>query len=404
MSTSLLYHTRGIRGYDYIHARYEKGCTIFRVEQKESSLRSSCCGSRNVKKRGATERTFKTTPVGNRPVLIELPVQRVECLKCGAVRRVNVQFAKQRRSYTKGFERYALDLSRHMTIQDVAHHLNVSWDTIKEIQKRYLHRRFNKPKLGKLKRMAIDEIYPGGRSGYLTVVMDLSSGAVIEVAEGKNAAALDPFWKRLKHSRAQVEAVATDMGPAYIKAVRENLPEATLVFDHFHVIKLYNEKLTKLRRAVATEADALGKKVLKGTRWLLMKTPGNLLVEKDEHTRLQEALRLNQPLATAYYMKDDLRRVWQQDDKEAAAFLLDDWIKRAAVSGIQMLIQFGKTLAAYRSGILAYYDFDGLSTGPLEGTNNKIKTLQKMAYGFRDKEFLKLKIKGLHETKYALVG
>ena len=404
MSTSLLYHTWGIRGYTYIHTRYEKGCTIFRVKQEESSLRSSCCGSRKVNKRGATERTFKTMPVGNRPVLIELPVQRVECLECGVVRQVNVQFAKQRRSYTKGFERYALELSRHMTIQDVAHHLAVSWDTIKDIQKRYLHRRFDKPKLGKLKRIAIDEIYLGSRSGYLTVVMDLRSGAVIEVAEGKHAAALDPFWKRLKQSRAQVEAVATDMGPAYIKAVRENLPKATLVFDHFHVIKLYNEKLTKLRRAVANEADALGKKAIKGTRWLLMKTPCNLAVEKDEHTRLQEALQLNQPLATAYYMKDDLRRVWLQEDKEAAAFLLDDWIKRAAVSGIQMLKQFANTLAAYRSGILAYYDYDRLSTGPLEGTNNKIKTLQKIAYGFRDKEFLKLKIKGLHETKYALVG
>ncbi len=252
--------------------------------------------------------------------------------------------------------------------------------------------------------MAIDEIYLGKRTGYLTVVMDLNSGAVIEVAKGKDAAALDIFWKRLKRSQAEVEAVATDMGPAYIKAVRENLPEATLVFDHFHVIKLYNEKLTKLRRAIANEADELGKKTLKGTRWLLMKIPCNLNIEKNEHTRLQEALQLNQPLATAYYMKDDLRQVWLQEDKESAALILDDWIKRAAASGINMLKKFAKTLAAYRSGILAYYDFDGLSTGPLEGTNNKIKTLQKMAYGFRDMEFLKLKIKGLHESKYALVG
>ena len=120
MSTSLLYHTWGIRGHAYIRARDEKGSRIFRVEQEESSLRSSCCGSREVKKRGATERTFKTTPVGNRPVFIELPVPRVECQGCGAVRQVNVQFAKQRRSYTKGFERYALELSRHMRIQDVA--------------------------------------------------------------------------------------------------------------------------------------------------------------------------------------------------------------------------------------------------------------------------------------------
>ena len=404
MSTSLLYQTWGIRGYTYIHTRYENGCTVFKVKQEDDKLRCSCCGSREVKKRGTIERVFRATPVGNRPILFELPVQRVECLKCGVVRQVKVQFTEQRRSYTKGFERYALDLSRHMTIQDVAHHLQVSWDTIKDIQKRYLHRRFDKPKLGKLKRIAIDEIYLGKRSGYLTVVMDLVSGAVIEVAEGKSAASLESFWKRLKKTRAKVEAVATDMGPAYIKAVRENLPKATLVFDHFHVIKLYNEKLTKLRRAMAKELDAQGKDTLKGTRWLLLKNSCNLSVEKDEHTRLQEALRLNQPLATAYYMKDDLRLVWKQEDKESAAFLLDDWIKRAEASGIQMLKQFAKTLATHRSGILAYYDFDHLSTGPLEGTNNKIKTLQKMAYGFRDKEFLKLKIKGLHETKYALVG
>ncbi len=225
MSTSLLYHTWGIRGYEYIHARYEKGGTIFRVEQKDSTLRCSCCGSRDVKKRGVIERTFRTLPVGNRPIFIELAVQRVECLKCSIVRQVNIQFAKQRRSYTKCFERLALDLSRHMTIQAVAQHLNVGWDVIKDIQKRYLYRRFNKPKLSKLKRIAIDEIYLGKRSGYLTVAMDLNSGAVIEVAEGKNAAALDAFWKRLKRSRAEVEAVATDIGPAYIKAVRENLPK-----------------------------------------------------------------------------------------------------------------------------------------------------------------------------------
>ena len=148
MSTSLLYHTWGIRGYTHIHTRYEKGCTIFRVEQEAFSVRSSCCGSREVNKRGATERTFKTTPVGNRSILIELPVQRVECLKCGVVRQVKVQFSGQRRRYTKGLERYALDLSRHMTIQDVAYHLNVSWDTIKDIQKRYLHRRFGQTQTG----------------------------------------------------------------------------------------------------------------------------------------------------------------------------------------------------------------------------------------------------------------
>ena len=102
-------------------------------------------------------------------------------------------------------------------------------------------------------------------------------------------------------------------------------------------------------------------------------------------------------------MKDDLRQVWCQEDKEAAAFVLDDWIKRAAACGIQMLQKFAKTLAAHRSGILACYDCDGLSAGPLEGTNNKIKTLQKMAYGFRDKAFLKFHYRTLFGERVAML-
>jgi transposase len=404
MSTSLLYHAWGIRNHKLLGTDFDGGSVIFRITPKPFSLRCPCCGSRKLIKRGSTERRFRTLPIGHRPVWIALAVPRVECRKCCAVRQVEVDFADSRRRHTKAFARHVLDLSRLMTIQDVARHLNISWDTVKEIQKQHLHRRFAQPKLGHLRHLAIDEIYLGRRSGFVTLVMDLVSGAVVEVAEGKNADALIPFWKRLRRSRAKIQAVATDMGPAYIKAVRENLPQATLVFDHFHVIKLFNEKLTDLRRALAREADALGKQTLKGTRWLLLKTPSRLDMEKDEHLRLQEALKLNQPLATAYYLKEDLRRIWRQEDKESAAFLLADWIKRATTSGIRMLMQFANTLAAHRTGILAYYDFNGLSTGPLEGTNNKIKTLQKMAYGFRDREFLKLKIKALHESKYALVG
>ncbi len=101
-------------------------------------------------------------------------------------------------------------------------------------------------------------------------------------------------------------------------------------------------------------------------------------------------------------MKEELRQIWRQSDKASAEKALAEWIAKAAVSNVGMLKQFAKTLAAHRSGILAYYDFDGLSTGPLEGTNNKIKTLHKMAYGFRDTEFFKLKIMALHETRSPL--
>ena len=176
------------------------------------------------------------------------------------------------------------------------------------------------------------------------------------------------------------------------------------MFDHFHIVKFFNDKLSDLRRDLYREAkDDLQKDVLKGTRWLLLKNPENLDTQKREKERLEEALKLNQPLSCAYYLKEYLRQIWLQANKKQAERILDDWIQKAQSSSINILMKFAKTLAGYKSGILAYYDFR-ISSGPLEGTNNKIKTMKRMAYGFRDMEFFKLKIMALHETKYALVG
>jgi transposase len=404
MSTSLLYHAFGIRGYDYVRTDYRGGQVIFTIAQDPADCRCSACGSREVISRGHAERRFRSLPIGSRPTAVVLPIPRVECHACGAVRQVEVPFADPRRSYTKAFERYALELSRSMTIKDVAHHLDVGWDLIKDIQKRDLSRRYAKPKLKHLSHIAIDEIAVASGHRYLTTVLDLDRGAVVFVGDGKGADALKPFWKRLRPSGAKIEAVAMDMSGAYQAAVRANLPKAVIVFDRFHVVKLFNDKLSELRRALYCEAtDMQHKEVLKGTRWLLLKNPENLDEEKDERRRLEEALKLNEPLAKAYYLKDDLRRFWEQPGKRFATTFLDGWIRRAVASGIKVLQQMAKTLAAHRSGLLAYYDAM-ISSGPLEGTNNKIKTMKRRAYGFRDREFFKLKILAIHETRYELVG
>jgi transposase len=404
MSTSLLYHGFGIRGYQYVKTAYEAGRVTFTIRQERGDLRCAACGSRRIVRRGFQSRCFRSLPIGSRPVQIELHVARVGCIDCGEVRQVPVDFADERRTYTHAFERYVLELSQHMTIRDVAEHLGVGWDLVKGIQKRSLSRRFRRVELKHLRRIAIDEISIGRGHRYLTVVLDLKSGAVVFVGDGKGADALKPFWKRLKRCRAKIEAVAMDMSPAYITAVQTHLSKAVIVFDHFHVIKLFNEKLSDLRRELYREAtEQLHKNVLKGTRWLLLKNPENLDGTRDESKRLHEALTLNQPLATAYYMREDLRRVWEQSDRSAAQRVLDDWIRRAECSGIRTLIRFAHTLAAHRSGILNYYRYR-ISTGPLEGTNTKIRVLQRKAYGFRDTEFFKLKIYALHETRYELVG
>jgi transposase len=404
MSTSLLYHAFGLHGYRHVATQYVEGKVTFHIEQPRERLRCSHCRSAEVWAQGGVARTFRAVPIGSKPVRLHVKVPRVLCFNCGQVRQVKLGFADPKKRYTRAFERYALELSRSMTIQDVAEHLQVSWDTIKEIQARSLRQRFGKPKLGKLKQIAIDEIAIGKGHRYLTVVLDLLSGAVVFVGDGKGADALKPFWPRLRRARAKVKAVATDMSKAYIRAVRDHLPGAVHVFDHFHRVKLFNDKLSAFRRQLYHQlSSAQERKVLKGTRWLLLKNPENLDPERDEAERLQEALRLNVPLATAYYLKEDLRQIWGQVSKRTARRVLRDWLARARASGIGMLAQFADTLEEYQEGILAYYDYP-ISTGPLEGTNTKIQAMKRQAYGFRDKEFYKLKILGIHETKHALVG
>jgi transposase len=403
MSTSLLYHRFGLVGYRYVSQIFEPGITTFRIEQPRERFRCSHCRSQEVWAQGGVERNFRALPIGKQPTFITFKVPRVLCFECGKVRQVKIAFADAKKHYTRAFERYALDLSRLMTIQDVADHLVIGWDTIKEIQAKDLRRRFGKPKLHKLKQIAIDEINVGKGHRYLTIVLDLLSGAVVFVGDGKGVAALTPFWKRLRRAHAKIEAVATDMSAAYIRAVRDNIRHAVHVFDHFHVIKLFNDKLSDFRRQLFHELTAQGQKLLKGIRWLLLKNPENLDPTKKERQRLQRALRLNEPLAIAYYLKEDLRQIWMQENKFMANHFLEDWLARARVSGIRMLEQFADTLEEHQEGILNYYDYP-ISTGPLEGTNTKIQLMKRQAYGYRDNEFFKLKILGAHETKHALVG
>jgi len=403
MSTSLLYHCFGMVGYRYVRQNFEAGMTTFRIEQPRERLRCSQCGSDAVWAQGGVERSFQTLPIGSKPTFVAFKVPRVLCFDCGKLRQVKIPFAEPKKHYTRSFERYVLELSAHMTIKDVAEHLAVSWDVIKGIQSKNLQRRFGRPKLHKLKQIAIDEINIGKGHKYLTIVLNLLTGAVVFVGDGKGADALKPFWKRLRRSHATIAAVATDMSGAYLRAVRENIPKAVHVFDHFHVIKLYNDKLSAFRRQLFHELSAQGQQILKGIRWLLLKNFENLDPQKKEPQRLERALRLNEPLAIVYYMKEDLRQIWLQANKILARLFLEEWLACARASGIRMLEQFADTLERHQEGILNYYDYR-ISTGPLEGTNTKIQVMKRQAYGYRDHAFLKLKILGLHETKYALVG
>lgn len=346
-------------------------------------------------------------PVGNRKVELVVQIPRLQCKTCGVIKQPRLGFADPKKHYTRSLERFVTDLCRIATIADVAELTGLSWDTIKEIHKRYLRRKYKSFNLKKVRHIAIDEIYLGKKRKYITIVLDLRTGRVIHIGKGKGKDALKGFWVRLKRSKAKIQAVATDMASGYIAAVLEHLPQADLVLDHFHLVKWFNDKLSLLRRQLYHQATNMEKAVLKGSRWLLLKAPENLKAhqnhKKDERVRLQAALELNQPLATAYYMKERLRLLFQCTDRDRANTELTAWIHEADSSGIKILKDAAKKLLIWKPFILNWHNHR-ISTGKLEAINCKIGTLQRNAYGYRDEEYLKLRIFNIHHSTYALSG
>ena len=270
-----------------------------------------------------------------------------------------------------------------------------------------MRRKYKSFSLKKVRHIAIDEIYLGKKRKFITIALDLDTGRVIHLGQGKGKDALNGLWARLKRSKAKIKAVATDMASGYIAAVLEHLPEADLVLDHFHLVKWFNDKLSLLRRQLYGLANKAGKSVLKGSRWLLLKAPENLKQhsdpKKDERIRLQQALQLNEPLAMGYYMKERFRLLFQCLDKDRAEVELDAWIGQAECGGIKILKDAAKRLQIWKPFVLNWYKHK-VSTAKLEATNRKIGTLQRNACGYRDEEYLKLRIYNIHTATYALTG
>lgn len=421
MSAQAFHRALGLKGYDIIDCHETPYEISIIVEWPRYKWRCPECGGANVTLHEWKFRRWLNAPVGLKPTSVGMCVPRVKCSDCGARRRIPVKFAMERAHHTIAYERYAAGLLQYMTPNDLAIHEGISWHTAAAIDRRRLEA-VPKPSLSRLKRIAIDEIYAGKRHKFMTLVLDLDSRAVVFVGAGRGSDALRPFFEKLKKTRAKIQAVSIDMSGGYIKAVEENLPQATLVFDRFHIVKLMNEKLSQLRREEYNlTQDKQMRSVLKGTRWLLLMngdppTPdgkpvtrrgkGKIGMEQRrlaDLSRLRAALELNLPLSTAYIMKEELRMLWSFPTKAEADESLQNWCRRADVSGIGVLKTMAKTLRKYARQILNWYD-EPISSGPLEGTNNKIKLLQRRAYGYRNREHFILRIETLHLTKSRLVG
>ena len=158
-----------------------------------------------------------------------------------------------------------------MSIKAVAQHTGLHWETVKNIEKKWLKKKYKRIRLKDVRYLGIDEVYLGKTLDYITIVRDLISGAVLFVGKGKGGEALKKFRSRLKRKAKQIKAVSMDMSNAYAAWVKEVLPDADIIYDHFHLIKLMNDRMNNLRRSTMNKLEEAQKKELKGKRMLLLR-------------------------------------------------------------------------------------------------------------------------------------
>jgi len=324
-------------------------------------------------------RRVRDIPLGGRPCEVEIEYAQV-FLSPACVRVEALPFVAPGTRATRRFARLVSGLCRHMPIDAVARHTGLSWHSVKALDASFLAETVVPPRpelLAGIRYLGVDEVARAKGHDYLTLVYDLTPGEncgrILWVKEGRDAATLLEFLDALSRECVDgIEAVAIDMGLAYIAAVQKGLPSAAIVFDRFHVMQMFSKVIRDCRRAefkaAKTLGDLTGQQTIKGSLWLLLSNR-NTLKESDQ-TRLDHLLAQNQPLAALYALKEQLQRLWPR------------------ISG---LAKFVKTLQSHRTGICAYADHP-ITTARLEAGNVAIGLLRRRARGFRDTAYLKLKI------------
>ena len=392
-----LYYTQRVRGFQQESEKYTAESATFSLRRTQH--RCPRCGSSEVVATPYRRRSIRGEPLGScREVRLEFTVHRLYCSCCKSRTMEHIPFLSHPKArISRALERTILELRPQMSLRALASYFHLRWHTIKELEKKVLRRRFARIQTAHIKAIGIDEIHVGnGKAGtqYLTIIRDLKSGAVIHVGEGKGIPALSGAWQKLKKSKLKV--VTMDMSNAYSRWISEHFPKASIVFDHFHVIKLMNDKLDHVRRRVVAKMDSAQQKQLKGLRFIFLKNNEDL---PEDARRILKNMRGDfQDLGDAYMFKEALRSIYSRAKSSyhaRAAF--HRWCKLAEETGISELAIMAKTIRDKMDGIVSYWTFRHISNAGMEGFNNKIRWLIRQAYGFRDREYFKLKIYQLPE-------
>ncbi|HBO7935600.1 TPA: ISL3 family transposase, partial [Pseudomonas aeruginosa] len=325
-------------------------------------------------------------------VLLQLPVRRVDCLNCGRVSE-RIDWLAPASRLTQRLRVWLEGLLQLLPISHVSRLTGLHWHTLKTLDKRRLEAEVGAFEPGDVRRLVMDEfaLHKGHR--YATVIMDAERTRVLWVGHGNSREAIRPFFELLGEHCQQIEAVAMDMNTAFDLEVRQHCPQAEVVYDLFHVVARYGRDVIdriRVDQANLLRENKPARKEVKQSRWLLLRNRENL--KDGQAVQLQELLAANQPLATVYVLKDALKDIWYASSVREGWRRWRTWLRHARDSGLAPLQRFARNLRKYARGILASAQFH-MNTSVLEGVNNRIKVIKRMAYGFRDSAYFFLKIK-----------
>ena len=382
-------------------AEFASDYIIFRARLKPNMKRCSCCKSFSVRIKETKERTFRMTNLGNKRTYLKIDIYKFSCQKCDKKTWVELPFTSGKLPMTQSLMYYIIQLTAMTTLLAVALFLGLQWKTVKNIDKENLRKRAKQFSFKKLRYISIDEIAIKKGHKYMTIFTDISTGQVIHAVEGRNEESLRLFLRLLSKKAKRLRGIGIDMSAAYSSSVTQHLPHVAIIFDRFHVTKLLNNTIDKIRRAEYAKHNNKDLHVLKGQRFLLLRNFVDL--KDDQKSSLQKLLEINKSLAIAHSMKEQFRLFWQCGSVKEGARFLGWWIIQAFESGVDLLAKTARTLLHHFKGLISYFEH-GIDNGKAEGINNKIKVLKRQAYGFRDQEYFKLRLYNLHKKEYQLVG
>jgi transposase len=363
------------------------------VPLNNQELLCPSCGGRCTGVHETTKRRIRDLPILDHRTFLIVHRRRLLCPQCGPVLESLPWLGRYSR-ITRRLADSVAKLCKVLPIKHVAEHYGLSWHQVKDIDKRSLEERFATVDLSGVEVIGMDEfaLHKGHR--YATVIVEPYRTQVLFVAKGRGRESLRPFFEKLgPDGCSRLKAVVMDMNGAFEEEVKAQAPQASIVYDLFHVVAKYSrEVICRVRNAEAQrfKDDQKSRKMIKGSRWLLLRNYDNLNLE--QRVRLEDLLDINHNLMTVYLLNDYLKDLWSFRSVEKAKRSWEQWYQLATESQIPQLVLFANRLQGYLQGILNHCSWP-LHTGLLEGINNKIKVIKRMAYGFRDHDYFFLKIK-----------